>query len=203
MILSHTFEEYARMVKSFHGNTAPGVMIGGSMVDLAYRCLPEGGLYDVICETAKCLPDAVQILTPCSTGNQWLRIIDTGRFALAFYDKATGEGVRVFIDPQKLETWPEIKGWLLKLRPKAEQNTELLMREIERAGSDICSVEKIKVSLDLLKKKKGSIVLCPSCGEPYPSLRGAICPACKGGLLPYESGPRGGGGVTIRGCIGE
>lgn len=202
MILSHTFEEYARIVKAFHGSAAPGIMMGGSMVDLAYRCLPEDGLYDVICETGKCLPDAVQLLTPCSIGNGWLRIMDTGRFSLAFYDKTTGEGVRVYIDPSKLNVWPEIKGWFLKLTPKREQDTALLMEEIEKAGGDICSVERIKVSLDLIKKKKsGPIVICPSCGEPYPSLRGAICPACKGGLLPYEAGPRGGDKVNIRGCI--
>lgn len=194
MIMSHTFEEFAGMVKAFHGSAAPGIMIGGSMVDLAYRCLPEGGLYDVICETGKCLPDAVQLLTPCSIGNGWLKVMDTGRFSLAFYDKYTGEGTRVFIDPEKLDAWPEIRGWFLKLTPKAEQDTTRLMKEIEEAGSGICSVEKINVSLDLVKKKKGgAIALCPSCGEPYPSERGSLCPACKGEMLPYGSGPRGGG----------
>jgi len=194
MIMSHTFDEFAGMVKAFHGSAAPGIMIGGSMVDLAYRCLPKGGLYDVICETAKCLPDAVQILTACSIGNGWLKVMDTGRFSLAFYDKYTGEGTRVFIDPEKLDAWPEIRGWFLKLTPKAEQDTARLMKEIEEAGSGICSVEKINVSLDLVKKKKGGpIALCPSCGEPYPSERGSLCPACKGEMLPYGSGPRGGG----------
>jgi formylmethanofuran dehydrogenase subunit E len=189
MILTHSFEEFAGMVKAFHGSTAPGIMIGGSMVDLAYRSLPEGGLYDVICETQKCLPDAVQILTPCSIGNGWLKIMDTGRFSLAFYDKYTGRGIRVYIDPEKLDAWPHIKGWFLKLTPKKEQDTDLLMEEIERAGSDICSTEPVEVKLDFVKKKgSGPIALCPSCGEPYPSGLGAICPACKGGMLPYEAG---------------
>jgi len=202
MILSHTFEEFAGMVRAFHGSAAPGIMIGGSMVDLALRCVPEGGLYDVICETAKCLPDAVQLLTPCSIGNGWLRILDTGRFSLAFYDKVTGKGVRVFIDPAKLDAWPQIKSWFLKLTPKKEQDTARLMKEIEEAGSDICSVESIQVSLDLVKKEKGGpIALCPSCGEPYPSGRGDICPACTGGILPYGSGTREGGQVNRRECV--
>jgi len=201
MILSHTFEEFAGMVRAFHGSAAPGIMIGGSMVDLALRCVPEGGLYDVICETAKCLPDAVQLLTPCSIGNGWLRILDTGRFSLAFYDKVTGKGVRVFIDPAKLDAWPQIKSWFLKLTPKKDQDTARLMKEIDEAGSGICSVETIRVSLDLVKKTKGgSIALCPSCGEPYPSGRGDICPACTGGMLPYGSGPSGGGKVNVREC---
>jgi formylmethanofuran dehydrogenase subunit E len=194
----------SRMVESFHGNAAPGLMIGGFMVDMALKNLPQGGLYDVICETVNCLPDAVQILTPCSIGNKWLRIIDTGRFAVAFYDKRTGKGVRVSLDASRLGPWPQIRGWFMKLTPKAAQDRDLLMEEIKRAGSSICSLEEVEVDLDLLDNTKGGpIALCPSCGEAYPSLRGPICPACRGGLLPYASGPRGGGKVKIRECIGE
>lgn len=79
-ILSHSFEEYARMVEAFHGNTAPGLMVGGFMVDLALKNLPQDGLYDVICETVNCLPDAVQLLisnkgakeTLCASMNETL-----------------------------------------------------------------------------------------------------------------------------------
>ena len=40
-ICSYTFEEYVERVRSFHGFAAPGVVIGGFMVDLAYQHLPE------------------------------------------------------------------------------------------------------------------------------------------------------------------
>jgi len=199
-IRSFTFEEYGRMVEAFHGNTAPGLMIGGYMVDLAYRSLPESGLYDVICETAACLPDAVQLLTPCSIGNQWLKIIDVGRFALTFYDKRTGEGLRVYLDHTKLDRWPEIKGWFLKLLPKKDQDRGRLFKEIGDAGSDLCGSERVTVSERALgKQKKGPIGICPSCNEPYPEGFGAICPACRGGLLPYRSG-RQAQGKGLRAC---
>src|SRR5512139_1693635 len=94
-IRSFTFEEYVERVRSFHGFAAPGVVIGGFMVDVAYQHLPDKGLFDTICETAKCLPDAIQLLTQCTVGNGWLRVIDIGRFALSLYDKSGGEGVRV------------------------------------------------------------------------------------------------------------
>src|SRR4030042_1863444 len=68
-ILSYTFEEYFERVQSFHGFAAPGVVIGGFMVDLAYQHLPEDRLFDAICETAKCLPDAIQLLTSCTVAN--------------------------------------------------------------------------------------------------------------------------------------
>jgi len=34
-ICAYSFEEYLNMVKSFHGSLAPGLVIGGFMVDLA------------------------------------------------------------------------------------------------------------------------------------------------------------------------
>ncbi len=188
-----TFEEFAEQVRSFHGAVAPGVMVGAFMVDLAYEHLDEEGFYDVICETAKCLPDSVQLLTPCSLGNQWLKVIDVGRYALTFYEKRTGKGVRVFLDSTKLDRWPELKAWFLRLKPKAEQDTELLLREIKEAGTKMCGVEKITVAQEFLKKEKGrAISLCSSCNEAFPSSDGSsLCPACREGALPYLEGTHG------------
>jgi len=187
-ILSYSFDEYVKMVTSFHGSPAPGVLIGGYMVDSAYRHLPEGGLYNVVCETAKCLPDAVQLLTPCSIGNRWLTIMDVGRYALTFYEKRSGLGVRVYLDWSLLDMWPEIRGWYLKLTPKEAQDDALLLREIGEAGTGLCGIEEAKVVLDSRNKpKSSSISICPSCNEAYRTSDGAICPACKGGILPYTS----------------
>ena len=82
-ICGRTYDEYIEMIKAFHGTVAPGVVLGGFMVDLAYRNLPQGEYFDAISETRACLPDALQLLTPCTVGNGWLRIIDLGRFALS------------------------------------------------------------------------------------------------------------------------
>lgn len=189
-ICSHTFDEFAAMVESFHGAAAPGVIIGGSMIELAYRMLPDNGLYNVVCETAKCLPDAVQLLTPCSIGNRWLTIIDTGRYALTFYDKRTGEGVRVYLDYKRCEPWPEIRDWYLKLKPKRMQDGELLMAQIREAGVSLFGTEEVLVDLRsrlLVKKASGAIAICPSCDEAYHASDGALCPACRGAGLPYAS----------------
>lgn len=186
-ILSYSFDEYLNMVASFHGSPAPGVLIGGYMIDYAYKNLPEGGDYDIICETAKCLPDAVQLLTPCSIGNRWLKIIDVGRYALIFYNKHSGIGVRVYLDWKLLDKWPQIKGWYLKLTPKKEQDEILLLREIREAGACICRIQEVKVTIESRNKpKSSSISICPSCEEAYRSEDGAICPACQGGILPYS-----------------
>ncbi|MDD4731540.1 MAG: formylmethanofuran dehydrogenase subunit E family protein, partial [Desulfovibrio sp.] len=65
----HTFEEFTQKAKDFHGYPAPGLLIGGYMVEAARRLLPEEILFEAVVETSTCLPDAVQILTPLSTGN--------------------------------------------------------------------------------------------------------------------------------------
>jgi formylmethanofuran dehydrogenase subunit E len=185
-IRAYTFDEFANVVTSFHGTAAPGVMIGGYMVEMALRNLPPDGLYDAIAETTKCLPDAIQLLTPCTIGNGWLRIIDTTRFAMAMYDKTNGEGVRVYIDSDKVASRKEINYWYLKLGPKKEQDINVLLNEIKEAGTSILGLQQVKIDLKYFEKKeKSSIVLCPTCHEAYRAIGGSPCPACNSALLPY------------------
>lgn len=178
---AYTLEEYLRLVESFHGNLAPGMVAGGFMVEAALKHIAEGVLFDAICETTACLPDAVQLLTPCTIGNGWLRVMNLGRYALSLYDKYEGNGVRVFLDGRKLSRWPEIKAWLFKLKTKAEQDKELLLAQIKEAGFDICGAQVIRVQPQYLKKRsRGRINMCPLCGEPFPAQDGGICRGCQG-----------------------
>ena len=184
-ICSYTFEEYVNLIKSFHGYVAPGVVIGGFMVDLAFKHLPKDGLFDAICETPACLPDAIQLLTPCTTGNGWLKVINLGRFALTLYEKYQGEGIRVFLDPTKIEAWSEIKSWFFELKPKKEQDSQLLIEQIREAGANICSIQQVKVAPHFIKiKRRGGFTICPLCKETYPVDDGEICRACQG-EAPY------------------
>ncbi|NSW86614.1 MAG: trehalose-binding protein [Syntrophobacteraceae bacterium] len=183
----YTFDEYARMVESFHGDTAPGVILGGFMVDLAVSRISEGILFDAVCETRTCLPDAVQLLTPCTIGNGWLKIVDLGRFALSLYDKFEGSGFRVFVDPERLRERPEVQAWLYKLKPKKEQDKALLLDQLRDAGTELLGMHPVRVHSRFMKRQsRGQIVDCSLCGEPYPARDGAICRACQG-ESPYET----------------
>ncbi len=182
----HTFQEFKDMAAAFHGYPAPGLLIGGYMVEMAKAALPEGILFEAVVESKKCLPDAVQLLTPCSTGNNWMKVVNLGRYAVSLYDKYSGEGVRVSVDLAKLKAWPQIEGWFLKLTPKKEQDTPRLFREIEDAGDTILRLEKITVHKRLLgHAHMARIEACPICGEAYPTSDGAICRGCQG-EAPYE-----------------
>ena len=187
----YTLDEFLSQVRWFHGYEAPGLVMGGFMVDLALSLMPEDILFNAVSETENCLPDAIQLLTPCTVGNGWLAIVNLGRYALCLYDKVSGRGFRVYVDTGKIRRWPEIAAWFFKEKPKAEQDAERLLADIMAAGAEILSVIHVIVNpVPLTRGKKGRIAACPRCGEAYPLAHGGICRACQGtSLYVYERGP--------------
>lgn len=179
----YTFEAYLDKVKSFHGSISPGMIAGGIMVMIAQDNLPEGEFFDVICESGHCLPDAVQLLTPCTIGNGWLKIVSTSRYALIVYNKYTGEGIRVYLDTAKLDNTPAVKSWFLREQPKPDQDINAIINDFKQAGPAIFSMQKVTVEPQYIegkKKKHSSIIICPICKEAYKSNLGDTCPACQG-----------------------
>ncbi len=179
--VAYTFEQFRERIAAFHGYPAPGLFIGGKMVDLALAALPAGCLFDAIAETGNCLPDAIQMLTPCTVGNGWLKVMDLGRFALSLYDKHRGEGVRVFMHPQKVSAWKQIDRWFFKRAPKAEQDGEALLQEIRQAGAAILHQQAVRIDPHIMVEVSvGQRAICPHCGESYPLKHGDACRACQG-----------------------
>jgi formylmethanofuran dehydrogenase subunit E len=180
------FDAFFKAASQFHGYPAPGVLLGCYMVEAAQNHIPEGVLYDAVCETPWCLPDAVQMLTPCTVGNGWLRILNLGLYALSLYDKYTGEGVRAYLDARKLIQWEDVADWILKRKPKPEQNSDRIRDQIRAAGDRMVSVAPVTIRPDfILKRSKGPIRICPLCHEAYPERDGDICRRC-GGDAPYQ-----------------
>lgn len=182
----YTFNEFRQLAENFHGYAAPGLLVGGYMVEKARKELPKGTLFEAVVESAKCLPDAVQLLTPCSIGNQRLKILNLGRYALSLFDKYTGNGVRVSLDAQKMSAWPELYTWFFKKKPKRDQDSAKLEAEIENAGDSFCVVTPITIQNRFIgHAPMHSIGLCPVCGEAYPQEDGGICRGCQG-EAPYR-----------------
>ncbi len=179
-------DAFVAQVKKFHGHVAPGVIIGGYMVEMARRTLPEGILYDAISETVQCLPDAIQLLTPCTVGNGWLRVYHFGIYALTLYNKQTGEGTRVRLNVDALQAYPHVRAWVFKEKPKREQDPELLQAEIKAAGMQLLQAFPARIHADfLVRRGKGAVCRCPKCGEWYPAVLGEVCRICQGDG-PYE-----------------
>jgi formylmethanofuran dehydrogenase subunit E len=176
----YSFEEFLELTRTFHGYPAPGVVIGAKMVDIAMNRMTSGVLFDAVCETAKCLPDAVQLLTPCTWGNGWLRVVPFGRYALTLFDKHGGSGVRVYVDPARLDAYPEVRYWFFGIKPKRKDKTDLLLREIRQAQELIYGVQAVRVKPDILSKTSSDPrAICPNCHEAYPAGHGSICRGCR------------------------
>lgn len=186
-ICGASLEDYIRKVEMFHGYAAPGMILGGFMVDLAVGRMPEGMLFDALCETPKCLPDAIQLLTPCTVGNGWLRILNLGRFALTLYDKKGGEGIRVFVDPQRLAPWPLARDWFLKVGPKEKRDLKELVDLLCQIGSGPLGVQRVRIEPGFLKlKRHREFAICSRCEESYPCDQGPVCLGCQG-QAPYKT----------------
>ena len=176
----YSYEEYVHLVRAFHGRLDPGLIVGGFMIDLALKNLPQGESFGAVCETPSCLPDAVQLLTSCTAGNGRLRVLELGRFAATLYETDTGRGVRVFLDPSRLGPWTAISDWFLKRRRIQEMEVLTLIFEMRQAAHRPLGIGFVRVDPERLKHPRiGPVALCPGCGEAYPVEDGDTCLACK------------------------
>jgi len=171
-VCGKSYEEFTEAIERFHGWKAPGVVIGGFMVDLAQEHMGPGVEADVIVETIHCLPDAVQIFTPCTFGNGWMKVVDWDKFALTLYDKRKLEGVRVWLDLEKTRSFPDVYNWYMRVVSKAELPLDVLLKSIEEAGRGMLSSAPVQVIKHQGKLRKGRIEICSRCGEAYPASQG-------------------------------
>jgi formylmethanofuran dehydrogenase subunit E len=167
-------------IERFHGFIAPGLVLGGFMVDWAQEVIGPEVESDVIVETFHCLPDAVQIFTPCTIGNGWLKVLDWDKFALTLYDKAKLTGCRVWFDLEKASLFPKIYAWYMRRVSKEDLPLDILIEEILTARRSVLSSRAVRVTSLYGKKRKGDIEICAACGEAYPASQGAVCTTCQG-----------------------
>jgi formylmethanofuran dehydrogenase subunit E len=171
----------------FHTFPSPGLLIGVFMTDYALELLkaePGETLYGVS-ESHKCAPDALQVLAHCTIGNNRLRVIPIGRFAITLNRKswdAETKGVRVYVDLEKLKKYQTLYAWFTN-DPSFDHHGDgvmTLLEEIIASGREILSSEEVIVLTE--KKKKWISVTCKKCGETVPDYlaAGDLCTSCAG-----------------------
>ncbi len=178
MLTPTDFDAMVAKIAAFHTRPAPGIVIGVAMVDYARDTLgPVPGKINAVCETQACLTDVIQVMTGCTMGNRYLRIIHgLGRYALTLYDRDTGVGVRVacrqeLIDPA---TSPELYRWFSRTRGPELQNDpaarrrsgEQVMHEFKQVGRAVLEAQWVRVR-DYGKKPLAAANVCTTCGESY------------------------------------
>jgi formylmethanofuran dehydrogenase subunit E len=180
MVCGKSVEDFVKVIEKFHGWAAPGVVIGGFMVDWAQKLLGSEVEADAIVETIHCLADAVQLFTPCTCGNGWLKILDWDKFALSLYNKKTLKGYRIWMDIERLSDFPNIYNWYMRLVEKKDLSLSVLNQDILSAGRKMLNAAPVQITRYYAKNKKGEIRICPVCGEAYPVKQGLQCQACQG-----------------------
>jgi len=180
LICGRSREDFLEEIRRFHSLVAPGLIIGGFMVDWALELLSDNSEADAIVETVHCLPDAIQIFTPCTYGNGWMKVLDWDKFALSLYNKRNLQGFRIWLDLNKAKSFPNVYNWYMRLTPKKNLPLDVLLQSIFDARRSILSSCPINVTAFYEKKKKGTIKVCPACEEAYPATQGDACLACQG-----------------------
>ena len=175
------YEDFLIEMEAFHGHRSPGVLLGGLMLDRALEGLGSAHYLNVACETVICLPDAIQILTPCTFGNGFLQVLDWGKFALTAYNRQTLTGVRGWLDPDRLSEYPLIHNWFERTgRHREKPPFDLLAKEMLTAAPQLIAHGSVRLHRALKDPNPVPTGRCPKCSESYPIHLGPACPSCSG-----------------------
>ena len=180
MICGRSLDVFFADIERFHGFISPGIVLGGFMVDWAQQLLGTDVEADAIVETGHCLPDTIQILTACTIGNGWLKVLDWDKFALTLYDKRKLNGYRVWLDLKKALLFPKIYDWFMRRVSKKDLPEDVLVEEILNAQRNVLSCRAVQVTNPFGRKHEKDITVCSGCGEPYSSSQGPKCTTCQG-----------------------
>jgi formylmethanofuran dehydrogenase subunit E len=172
--------ECLQTIEAFHGWQAPGLVLGLFMVDWAQELIGPKVEADAVVETRQCLPDAVQLFTPCTVGNGWLKILDWDKYALTLYDRRRREGYRVWFDLGKARAFPRLHGWFMRKVSKKDLPLEVLLPVIVAAGRQVLSSRAVLLTDLYERHQKADINICPDCGEAFAARQGERCLACRG-----------------------
>ena len=181
VICGLNLEDFLIRMEEFHGYRSSGLLIGGMMVDVALRQLGTTPYLNIVTETVVCLPDAVQLLTPCTIGNGFLQVLDWGKFALTSYDRLSLSGVRVWMNPDTLVDYPLTQRWFERSKRTTERlHFEDLASEILAGGEDLLAHQPVRLHRALKDTDRVPTAKCPVCGEFYALRLGPACPNCSG-----------------------
>lgn len=172
--------EFLIMAEEFHGHISPGVVTGGFLVDAAQRELGHSLYLNAVTETVVCLPDAVQLLTPCTMGNGFLQVLDWGKFAVTLYDRESLRGARAWVDLEAVAANPVVSSWFIRKPGDQKVDKDPVVQELLTYGPRLVKCRAVDMKESLKSKGKVLTAACPSCGESYPLRFGDQCLACQG-----------------------
>ncbi len=133
-IMEH--EDFKRC-EAFHGHVCGGLAIGYVAATAGLAWLKEKRALDeelvAVVETDACCVDAIQVLTGCTFGKGNLIYRDYGKMAFTFFNRQTGEGVRLAMRPDTFRVNPRQIELFKKTRDGSITDDE--RKELTRLGA--------------------------------------------------------------------
>ncbi len=168
----------------FHGHLCPGLALGYRVAKAALRELkadrPRDEELAAIVENDSCAADAVQFITGCTFGKGNLIFRDYGKHVYTFFNRRTGQGVRISEDYRGFEgdqRFPE-----LKRRQEAGEDVarEMQAFKMEKAAAILNAEEKDLFTIQPVSSpppeeaRIRASARCSVCGEKFMESRGRI-----------------------------
>ncbi|MEE4114452.1 MAG: FmdE family protein [Desulfobacteraceae bacterium] len=189
-------DEFKRC-EAFHGHVCGGLAIGYVAARAGLDWLREKRALDeelvAIVETDACCVDAIQVVTGCTVGKGNLIFRDYGKMGFTFFNRRTGQGVRmamkpdsIRIDQRQIELFGKRRDGSITEAEKSELETLGLQRTaevLETPAGDLFSMAPVHVGMPVKARIEPSTP-CARCGEPtmrskLASVDGqAVCRAC-------------------------
>ncbi|WP_319407712.1 FmdE family protein [uncultured Desulfosarcina sp.] len=164
---------------AFHGHVCGGLAIGYVAATAGLAWLKEKRALDeelvAIVETDACCVDAIQVLTGCTFGKGNLIYRDYGKMGFTFFNRRTGQGVRLAMRPdtfrvneRQIELFKKTRDGSITELEKAELNELGAQRTadvLNTRSEDLFAMTPVTAGMPTKARIEPS-TLCSRCGEP-------------------------------------
>jgi formylmethanofuran dehydrogenase subunit E len=171
-------EDFKRC-EAFHGHLCGGLAIGYVAATAGLGWLKEKRALDeelvAIVETDACCVDAIQVLTGCTLGKGNLIYKDYGKIGFTFFNRRTGQGVRLSMNPdtfrvsdRQLELFQKTRDGSITSAEEEELKKLGMQRTMEVLGTraeDLFAITPVTTGIPDKARIEPS-TLCSRCGEP-------------------------------------
>jgi formylmethanofuran dehydrogenase subunit E len=184
-IIPNVLSDMMEKAVEFHGHSCPGLAIGvvASKIALDSAKRSEDEELVAIVENDACGVDGIQVLTGCTYGKGNLIHLDYGKSVYTFYNRNTGEAIRLLLKPEIFSSEDEISKLRKELFEKVrsgkaspaelDEHNRLRKKRIEfilSLGTEIFHIENVKIDPPQ-KARIFKDVICSNCGESVMSSR--------------------------------
>jgi formylmethanofuran dehydrogenase subunit E len=168
----------------FHGHLCPGLALGYRVAKSALRELKADRPHDeelvAIVENDSCAVDAIQFITGCTFGKGNLIFRDYGKHVYTFFNRRTGQGVRISEDYRGFEG-DQLFSELKKRQEGGEDvSREMQAYKMEKTAAILQADEKDIFTLQPVSSPPPepamirASVRCERCGEKFMESRSRV-----------------------------